>query len=91
MDVLEVLRKIKKDIKQKPTPQKIIDFTVMVREGLKDENIINQTREQGKWLSDFLEERIPKIKDVDEMKTYYTLHEQILLVLAPHDFDSFCL
>lgn len=91
MDVLEVLRKIKKDIKQKPTPQKIIDFTVMVREGLKDENILNQTREQGKWLSDFLEERIPKIKDVEEMKAYYVLHEQILLVLAPHDFDSFCL
>lgn len=91
MDVIAVLRKIKKDIKTKPTPQKIIDFTVMVREGLKDEDILNPVREQGKWLSDFLEERIPKIKDVDEMKTYYTLHEQILLVLAPHDFDSFCL
>ena len=91
MDVLEVLKKIKKDIKQKPTPQKIIDFTVMVREGLKDENILNPTREQGKWLSDFLEERIPKIKDVDEMKAYYVLHEQILLVLAPYDFDSYCL
>lgn len=91
MDVLAVLRKIKKDIKTKPTPQKIIDFTVMVREGLKDEDILNPVREQGKWLSDFLEERIPKIKDVDEMKTYYTLHEQILLVLAPHDFDSYCM
>lgn len=91
MDILEVLKKIKADIRHSPNQQNITDFTVMVREGLKNEDIFKPVLTQGKWLCDYIEEKIPKITDLDKMKLFYTLHEQLLLVLAPYDFDSYCL
>ena len=91
MDILEVLKKIKADIRHSPNQQNITDFTFMVREGLKNEDIFKPVLTQGKWLCDYIEEKIPKITDLDKMKLFYTLHEQLLLVLAPYDFDSYCL
>lgn len=91
MDVLEVLRKIKSDINKKITPSNVLDFTVMVRQGLKDEDIFKPVLTQGKWLSDKLDKFIPTVKDLDKMKEFYSLHEQLYLVLAPFDFDAYCM
>ena len=91
MDVLAVLRKIKSDINKKITPSNVLDFTVMVRQGLKDEDIFKPVLTQGKWLSDKLDKFIPTVKDLDKMKEFYTLHEQLYLVLAPFDFDAYCM
>lgn len=91
MDVIAVLRSIKKDIRAGLTPEKATDFIVMVREGLKNEDIVKPVKIQGKWLSDLLDKEIPNIKDLDKMKLYYSLHEQLLLVLSRYDFDAYCL
>lgn len=44
-----------------------------------------------KKLSDRLEEVIPTIEDIDTMRKMYSLHKSVLLVAAPHDFESYIL
>jgi predicted phage terminase large subunit-like protein len=44
-----------------------------------------------KKLSDRLEEVIPTIEDIDKMRKMYSLHKSVLLVAAPHDFESYIL
>jgi predicted phage terminase large subunit-like protein len=44
-----------------------------------------------KKLSDRLEEVIPTIQNLDEMKKMYSLHKKVLLTAAPHDFESYIL
>lgn len=44
-----------------------------------------------KKLSDRLEEVIPTIQKLDDMKKMYHLHKKVLLAAAPHDFESYIL
>ena len=91
MDILKVIRKIDREAKNNPSVQIFSDYVSMIREGTKNPDIIKPTVNFGKKLSTMLEKRIPKTKDLEEMKMLYYLHEQLLRVLAPCDFDSYCL
>ena len=44
-----------------------------------------------KKLSDRLEEVIPTIQKLDDMKKMYHLHQNVLLAASPHDFESYIL
>lgn len=91
MNVLEVIRAIDREAKNNPSVQTYSDYVSMIREGTKDKDIIKPVVTFGKKLSGILEKKIPKTKDLSEMKYLYVLHEQLLLILAPYDFDSYCL
>ncbi|MCM1236471.1 MAG: phage terminase large subunit [Ruminococcus flavefaciens] len=44
-----------------------------------------------KKLSDRLEAVIPATEDTDEIHRFFSLHKRVLLVAAPHDFESYLL
>lgn len=44
-----------------------------------------------KKLSDKLEAIIPATEDADEIHKFFSLHKRVLLVAAPHDFESYLL
>ena len=44
-----------------------------------------------KKLSDKLEAVIPATEDADEIHKFFSLHKRVLLVAAPHDFESYLL
>lgn len=91
MNVLEVIRAIDREAKNNPSVQTYSDYVSMIREGTKDKDIIKPVVTFGKKLSGMLEKRIPNTENLAEMKQLYMLHESLLLILAPFDFDSYCL
>lgn len=93
MDVLKVIRKIDKESRQNPSIEVLRDYAAMVREGTKSEDTLKDAVGYGKRLSDYIEKLIPRTpkKNLQRMKDLYMLHEQVLYILAPYDFDSYCM
>lgn len=44
-----------------------------------------------KILSELIEKRMPTLRDESEIRRLFALHKKVLLVAAPHDFDSYLL
>lgn len=92
MNTIKVLREIDRKVKENPSPEVYYDYVAMIRKGLQeDPDNKNRIVEFGKKLANIFEKIIPKTSDVERMKNFYYLHEQLLLALAPYDFDSYCL
>ena len=92
MDILKVIREIDRKAKTDDSIELLYDYCSMVREGTKHEDTCKVAVQFGKKLSDKLERLIPKSAyDLDLMKDLYNLHEQVLLTIAPYDFDAYCL
>lgn len=92
MNTIKVLREIDRKVKENPSPEVYYDYVAMIRKGLQeDPDNTNRIVEFGKKLANIFEKIIPKTRDSETIKNYYYLHEQLLLALAPHDFDSYCL
>lgn len=89
MDVIKVLRQIAATAKQNPSIEVLSDFASMVREGTKTDDW-KMAVTYGVKLCDIIEKRIVKVKDVNEMKALYVIHEKTLLTLAPYNFDAYC-
>lgn len=93
MDVLKVIRKIDQEARSNPTIEVLRDYAAMVREGTKDEKICKKAVDYGIELSDMIEKLIKRAdrKDEKRIKDLYMLHEQVFYILAPYDFDSYCM
>ena len=91
MNTVTVLREIAKKVKEEPSIPVLFDYLAMIREGTKYDDSCKIAVSHGKKLSDLLEKMIPVTEDIDEMKTLYRIHEQVLLAIAPFDFDAYCL
>lgn len=91
MNTVTVLREIAKKVKEEPSIPVLFDYLAMIREGTKYDDSCKVAVSHGKKLSDLLEKMIPVTEDIDEMKTLYRIHEQVLLAIAPFDFDAYCL
>lgn len=91
MDVLAVLREIDRKSRTDSSIDLLYDYCDMVNEGVKYEDIRNRAVQFGKKLAGKLEKSIPKTRSLERMRGLYELHERVLRILAPFDFDSYCL
>lgn len=89
MDIIKVLRQIAKAAKDNPSVEVLNDYSNMVREGTKTDDW-KMSVTYGIKLCDLIEKRMSKVRDIDEMKSLYVIHERTLLSIAPYNFDAYC-
>lgn len=85
----EVLNAIYKNVSETTDYQAYIDLKDYCRECMKTD--VPLALKYLKKLSNRLETIIPTIEDIDKMRKMYSLHKSVLLVAAPHDFESYIL
>lgn len=91
MNIPEILNSIKASFKANRDIRTCYDYIAMIREGTKNPKTLKTAIAHGRWLSDYLDRLIPRMVDINLMRSFFTAHEELLYDLAPYDFDSYCL
>lgn len=85
----DLLNAIYEQFKRVGDVQAAADLYGMCRETMKTDTALSL--EFGKELSEEIPVQLGKLTDGERVKKLYSLHKQLLLLLAPYDFDSFLL
>jgi len=84
-----ILNAIYENVKKTGSYRACTDLKDMCREAMKED--IPLAVKYLKRLSSEMESIIPRLSDVDELRKMYSLHKTVLLLAAPHDFESYLL
>lgn len=56
-----------------------------------EKDIVREAVDNAKTLCEILNDEVPKVSDLDDMRRFYRLHRELLKLISPYDFDSFCI